>query len=190
MGLIASTFLRGLGVVVPVALTIWIVVWLVMSTERLLRVVFLFFLPADYYLPGLGFALGIGIIYATGILVQVFVIKQLWEAFDRLFQRIPLVKTVYHAISDFLGFFSQKPGAGAKVVRVDVLDGSHLIGFVTDESADIIEGDGLIAVYLPMSYQMGGYTLLVERKRVTAIDVNVEAAMRYVLTAGIQGRGA
>ena len=100
MGSIASTFLRGLGVVVPVGLTIWIVMWLVISIETVLRSVFEFLLPADYYFPGLGFALGIAVIYGTGVLVQVFIIRQVFEWFDGLLARIPLVKTVYNAISD------------------------------------------------------------------------------------------
>ena len=194
MSPIASTFLRGLSVIVPVGLTIWIIVWLAISIETLLRRVFVFVLPEEYYLPGLGFALGVAIIYATGVLVQVFIVKQIWEALQRLLERIPLVKTVYSAISDFFGFFSQQPDSGSMVVKVELVSGASLIGFVTDDAVDLgasAAGAGhRVAVYFPMSYQMGGYTLLVDADRVEPFDIPVEEAMRYVLTAGIQGRGA
>ena len=188
---ITSTFLRGLGVVLPLALTVWIVVWLAIGTETLLRPLFLLVLPESYYLPGLGLVFGLVIIYAAGVLVQVFVVKRLWEAVLGVIERIPLVKTVYTAISDFFAFFSSGPAEGAStVVGVDVGNGASLIGFVTDSSPTLIDGagSGRIAVYMPMSYQIGGYTLLVPEKSVTPLDLGPEEAMRLVLTAAIQGR--
>ena len=188
---IAKTFIRGLGVVVPVVLTIWLLVSLANGTETLLREVFLWFFPADLYLPGLGVLLGIAVVFAAGILVQVFLLRQLFDWSERLIERIPLVKTIYHAISDFLGFFSSGvEGRSSKVVTIDVGNDARLIGFVTDRSPDFLDavGSDLITVYLPMSYMVGGYTLLVPQSRVTESTLSVEEAMRYALTAGIQRR--
>ena len=66
-----------------------------------------------------------------------------------------------------------------------------LIGFVTDESPSGLAEPGdepRVAVYLPLSYQIGGFTMLLPRSRLTARDIGVEEAMRLVLTAGIQRR--
>ena len=189
---LTSTLLRGLGVIVPVVLTAWIIIWLAVNTEALLKPVFELLIPQNYYLPGLGLILGLLIIYATGVLVQLFVVKRLWEALQRIFERIPLVKTLYTAISDFLEFFSRPKSEGSTVVGVDMGHDALLIGFITDESPaatlNIKDGPDRIAVYLPMSYQVGGYTLLVPRERITKLDLAVEDAMRLVLPAGIQGR--
>lgn len=189
---LTSTLLRGLGVILPVVLTAWIIIWLAVNTEALLKPVFELLLPQSYYLPGLGLIFGLLIIYATGIVVQLFIVKRLWEALERIFERIPLVKTLYTAISDFLEFFSRPKSEGSTVVSVDMGNDALLIGFVTDESPattlNIADGLDRIAVYLPMSYQVGGYTLLVPLERVTKLDLAVEDAMRLVLTAGIQGR--
>ena len=188
---ITSTFLRGLGVILPVVLTIWIVIGLAVGTEALLRPIFLLFLPDAYYLPGLGLLFGLVVVYAVGVLVQVFVVARLWEALRSLFERIPLVKTVYTAISDFFEFFSRGPTEGAStVVSVEIADGASLIGFVTDTAPTHIDvaDAGRIAVYLPMSYQIGGYTLLVSPDKVTPLDLAPEEAMRLVLTAAIRGR--
>ena len=194
MGQLTSTFLRGLGVVLPLALTTWILVWFVTGTESLLRPMFTFFIPAEYYVPGLGLVLGVIVVYAAGVGVQLFVIKRIWEALERLLERIPLVKTVYSAINDFFDFFSRnRSGDAATVVSVDVGGGALLIGFVTDDAPRAMNVSGSsedrIAVYLPMSYQIGGYTLLVTKDKVTELDLGVEEAMRMVLTAGIGGRG-
>jgi len=193
MSHITSTFLRGLGAVLPAALTVWIVIWLAASTEALLRPVFLFLLPERYYLPGLGFVLGVVVIYAVGVLVQTFVIGRLWEALMRLFEGVPLVKTVYSALSDFFDFFSRRrPTQGSSVVSVDLLDNdTRLIGFITDDAPESLTEPGMdapVAVYLPLSYQIGGFTLLIPRSRLTPLDIGVEEAMRLVLTAGIQRR--
>jgi uncharacterized membrane protein len=76
------------------------------------------------------------------------------------------------------------------VVSVEVGGGASLIGFVTDSAPTLIDpaGGGRIAVYMPMSYQIGGYTLLVPEDKVTPLDLAPEAAMRLVLTAAIQNR--
>ena len=71
---------------------------------------------------------------------------------------------------------------------------AQVIGFVTQDDArelGIVPGTGeLVAVYFPMSYQIGGYTALVPRARVTPLDIPVEAAMRMVLTGGVSGAAA
>ena len=67
----------------------------------------------------------------------------------------------------------------------------QLIGFMTSTAPDALSRAGVpgerVAVYLPMSYQIGGYTLYVERERIIPLDMDVEEAMRMVLTAGIAG---
>jgi len=191
---VTRTFLRGLGVILPVALTVWLLVWLAVATETLLKPLFVFFLGERWYLPGLGLLTGLAVVYAVGVLVNIFVVKRLWEAFENLFARIPLVKTVFTAIKDFFEFFSSSPAEDhATVVRVDMGQDSFLIGFVTDASpsTNTLDGDGIerVAVYLPLSYTIGGYTLMVPRGRVTPLDMKAEDAMRLVLTAGIQKRG-
>ncbi|MCZ6666218.1 MAG: DUF502 domain-containing protein [Gammaproteobacteria bacterium] len=187
---VTTTFLRGLGVVLPVALTVWILVWLAQAAETMLQPVFMLMLPEQYYLPGLGVVLGVLIIYAAGVLVQLFVINKIWEALQGLFERIPLVKTVYSAISDFFDFFSRpRSDDGSTVVSVDIGGDALLIGFITADVPSSINIPGTtgerVAVYLPLSYQIGGYMLLVARDRVTPLEIGVEEAMRMVLTAGI-----
>jgi uncharacterized membrane protein len=66
-----------------------------------------------------------------------------------------------------------------------------LIGFVTQEHANTLGiggGDDLVAVYLPMSYQIGGYTIYIPRSRLAETELSVEQAMRVVLTGGVRGK--
>ena len=191
MSHITTTFLRGLGVVLPLSLTIWFVVWLAVTTESLLRSVFLVILPEGIYLPGLGLIFGIVMVYGVGVLAQIFFLQSLWRHARNLLDRIPLVKTVYTAISDFYQFFSSGPADGAaRVVSVDVSDDVSVIGFVTGPSPSFMDqgGSRRIAVYFPMSYQIGGYTLMVPEDRVSPLDIGVEDAMRVILTASVRSR--
>ncbi|XOV83290.1 MAG: DUF502 domain-containing protein [bacterium] len=186
---IAGTFFRGLTGVLPIALTLWLTVWVITTTEGLLRKLFIYILPDNFYFPGLGIAFALVLIFLTGLLMQMFVFKKLWEWFEAWLERVPLVKTVYQSVNDFFGFFSSNVSDKAsKVASVDLGNGAKLVGFITDESLQAFaeEGQDRVAIYLPMSYQVGGYTLLVPRSQVEILDIPVEQAMRFVLTAGIR----
>lgn len=192
MKALVATFFRGLSVILPIALTIWVVAWLAMGTERLLRNVLMWFLPQDIYVPGLGVALGIAFIFVAGLLAQVFLLRRIWDWMESLFARIPGVKLIFNAIRDFVEFFSGSDidEETARVVTIDTGNDLRLVGLLTDNNPpfQLGEGSDLIAVYLPMSYNVGGYTVLVPRSRIQDSDLSVEEAMRYALTAGIQKR--
>jgi uncharacterized membrane protein len=111
---------------------------------------------------------------------------------EELLLRVPVVKTVYSAIRDMTRLVNtdKKKGDLDRVVTLDYGPGK-LIGFVTQEHANTIGiggGEDMIAVYLPMSYQIGGYTLYVSRSKVHETDLTVEQAMRIVLTGGVRGK--
>ncbi len=192
MSQITTTFLRGLTAVVPVALTLWVVIWLARAMESLFKPLFLLLLPEQYYLPGLGLVLVVAGIYTVGVLVNSFLLGRLWSGIQSVFEGLPLVKTVYNALRDFVDFFSRRPADGTFVVSVDLFDNdARVVGFVTDETPEkLVEAgvEGQVAVYVPLSYQIGGVTLLLPRSRLTALDIGAEEAMRLVLTAGIQRR--
>ena len=71
-------------------------------------------------------------------------------------------------------------------VWVTVADGIRMVGLVTDPNLE----EGCVLVYLPMSYQLGGYMLAVNKDQLTELDMTVENALRFVMTAGIQRTAA
>ena len=111
-------------------------------------------------------------------------------AWERLIERIPVVKTIYGASRDFMKLLpaGRKRRDLRRVVMARFGD-VQVVGFVTRDDASelgIVESrDDMLAVYFPMSYQIGGYTALVPRSRVVPLDLTVEAAMRMVLTGGL-----
>jgi uncharacterized membrane protein len=192
---LTTTFLRGLGVVLPIALTLYLVVWIARGAEALLAPLALLFIPERYYIPGSGVMLGLLLIYLAGLLVQLFVIRWLVRLGQRILERTPLVKSVYNALNDFVAYVSRRPSEDAsRVVSVRLTDDLSVIGFITDPDPSRLRAEGdppdRVAVYLPMSYQVGGYTALLPRDRLRQLNLPVEDAMRLVLTAGVTRRTA
>ena len=187
-----NSMVRGLVVVLPMALTAWLLWWLGTSVESLLHQVIVLFVPEDKYRPGMGIVAAVLLLIAAGTLVNAFIVRRLLAAWERLMDRIPIVKSVYGAVRDFVQML---PASGERrelrrVVLVRFGD-AVAIGFVTRDDAGELglgpAGDGAVAVYFPMSYQIGGYTLLVPRARVEPLDLPIESAMRMVLTGGMSG---
>ena len=108
---------------------------------------------------------------------------------NRVVQKIPLISSVYSAISDIITVFSiGKNSELSAVVSVDTGNGFRQIGFVTGESAGdrLFPGQDRVGVYLPMSYQIGGFTMYVQRDQIEPLDISIEEAMRIALTGGAQ----
>jgi uncharacterized membrane protein len=148
-------------------------------------------IPDTAYWPGLGLAAGLALLYATGLAVNAYVVRRALRVSDELFARIPVVKTLYVAIRDFMRFFpSSGKGSDLKRVVLVPFGPGKAIGFVTAESSSalgVAEGGDTVAVYLPMSYMVGGYTVFLPRESLEPTTLSVEAGMRIALMGGVQG---
>ena len=187
-----SALVRGLVVVLPIGLTLWLLWWLGSSTESLLQQVITLVIPAEHYRPGMGIIAAVALLLGAGTLVNALIVRRMLAAWERFLDRIPVVKTIYGAIRDFTKLL---PADGRRrdlkrVVLARVGD-ARFVGFVTRDDASelgiVKHEDALVAVYFPMSYQIGGYTALLPRTSIQPLDMPVEAAMRLVLTGGLSG---
>jgi uncharacterized membrane protein len=189
---LSGAMLRGLVVVLPIGLTVWLLWWLGSSAESLLRQPILLLLPEQYYVPGMGIVAGLVLLLAAGTMVNALIVRQLLASWEAFLDRIPVVKTIYGAIRDFTKLL---PAGGKrsdlKPVVLATFGDARLVGFVTRDDASelgiVPRADDLVAVYFPMSYQIGGYTVLLPRDRIAPLDMSVETAMRLVLTGGVSG---
>ena len=191
MNALGKLFLKGLAVVIPIALTLAILWWIATGAERLMGAVLKFTLPEGWYVPGMGLVSGLALIALIGLLSHVLIFQKLFGIGDAIFHRLPLIKTIYTAIKDFIGYLSpDKANEMGKVVLVQLPGQSfQLIGFVTREKFDDLPfkpaAEDPVAVYMPMSYQIGGYTLFLPRSALTPLDIPFEQAMRLVLTGAV-----
>lgn len=185
----------------PLALTLYFIFWLLTLLERTMQPLLELLIPVSWYFPGLGILVGFVLLYAAGIVVNAYVVKHIIEYSGRIMERIPLVKSLYSALRDFTDLLTtERNQPPQSVVSMDVGNNTHMIGFVTGANAGaaLFRDNGLsdngfrdngecelVGVYFPMSYQIGGYTLYVERSRLRVLDIGFEDAMRLVLTGGV-----
>jgi len=189
-----SALMRGLVVVLPIGFTIWLLWWIGSTMESLLRRLILLAVPAEHYLPGMGIVAALLLLLAAGTLFNALIVQSALATWERFLDRIPVVKTIYGATRDFVRLLPTGKRSDLRRVVLARFGEARVIGFVTQDDASelgIVEAkDDLVAVYFPMSYQIGGYTALVPRSRIEPLDIPVEAAMRLVLTGGISGAAA
>lgn len=191
---IARTFISGLVTLLPVLITLAILIWLVKTGDAVLGAMVNFVTPGEVHSPGLGLIVAIGVIFGTGLLMEGILFRRLLNWAEEWINRIPLVKTIYGPARDLMGLLSKSSDKKFSKVVMARLPGTPIqaLGFVTVEdfsSSPLKPGSDVIAVYLPMSYQIGGYTLFLPRDCLTAVDMSLEDAMRFVVTAGMSRSG-
>ncbi len=199
-------FFHGLIALLPIIITVYLLFLLAWWAEDTMRGIITIVLPnpdpeqldpgeqlpAFRYYPGMGLALAVILIFGFGLLLNAYLVKRLYIWSEATMQRIPIIKSIYGATKDFLGYFSSvRRQEMSQVVMVTLPNSeSKLLGLVTRESfedmPDGLGGEDHIAVYLPMSYQIGGYMLILPRAHVQPIDMSIEDCLRFVVTAGIR----
>jgi len=187
---LGTVFLQGLMAILPIALTVYLVYWLAASAESVLGKAMRFVISDDYYVPGAGVLAGFLITLGIGVLLRIWLFRRLFALGETLLEEIPGVKSLYGSIRDVVGLFdASRQKEFDKTVMVTLAnENMRLMGLVTREDfADLPDGIGdeqTVAVYLPMSYQLGGFTVMVPRAQVTPVDMRIDQAMQFVLTAG------
>ncbi len=187
---LAKTFIRGLAVLIPLVLTLYLVGWSLYSLESVVRTGLTLLIPEQYYPPGMGIAATFILIFLTGILMESSISQKIFGWFESLLEAIPVVGAVYAALKDFFAYFSMDEKDKASQVVLLTLPGTEqeVLGLLTNNSPHTkIDGisEESLAVYLPMSYQLGGYTLLVPPESVRRVEMPVEDALKFILTAGV-----
>ena len=180
-------FFRGLISFLPVGLTIYVLYLFVTWVEGLAMGV-LRPITGEFYLPGLGIMLGTVLIVVLGFLISQPFMTRMLSWVELPFTNLPLVKSIYASLKSFADYFSPHERDAQQVVLLRK-PGSEIstIGLVTRQNLSDLPLDAPtrqhLAVYLPMGYMIGGYTVFVPRDWVQVLDMSVEEAMRSSLTA-------
>ncbi|OOZ38683.1 hypothetical protein BOW53_14650 [Solemya pervernicosa gill symbiont] len=188
---LSRTLLTGFITLLPIVLTIYLLYWLAMTSEELMGGLLKRVLVEDIYFPGLGMLVGVVVVFFVGLMMNAYLVRQLFGLGEKLLYQLPLIKSVYRAFRDFFDFFSPKKEGLGQVVAV-TFKGIELVGFITQDDPQRLppsfrDRDSVL-VYLPMSYMVGGYTILVSRDDLRPLQMSRDEAMRFVLTAGITGQ--
>ena len=186
---LSQYFFRGLITALPLGLTVYLLyVFLSWSESVAMQLIRPFI--GRLYVPGMGLLLGITGIILLGMLMSQRGMGKLLSLVELPFTNLPVVKSIYSSFKSFADYFSpQRNQTTQQTVVALKLPGQplELVGLVTRQSvgdlpAGFLQGDRA-AVYLPMGYMIGGYTVFVPRDWVQPIDMSVEEAMRSALFA-------
>jgi uncharacterized membrane protein len=183
-----GTFLKGLLAFLPVFLTVYCAYafahWLNDVSNRAVQ----WLAPGLPDVPGLGIVLGTIAIFALGVLVSSRLTRWIYKWIESPLRHLPVIKDLYSALKQLTVLLAPQDQENmGKVVSVKhpQLE-MKMVGLMmrndVDDLDDAIASPGMVAVYLPMSYQIGGYTVFVPREWVTVVDMPVETAMKNALT--------
>lgn len=180
-------FFRGLITFLPLALTVYVLFLFVAWTESIAMWLIRPFI-GSFYLPGLGIVLGASLILGLGFLISQPYTSRLLSWIELPFTNLPVIKSIYSSLKNFADYFAPHEKDAQQVVLLR-MPGNELsiVGLVTRQSMHglpkgLAELDQ-VAVYLPMGYMIGGYTVFVPRSWTTPLNMSVEEAMRSSLIA-------
>lgn len=190
---IIKYFLQGLLYITPIAVTIYVIVFIFTWVDGLLRGLAIFEEGAfsEYSFPGIGILVILAGVTLVGFLGQRLLTAPLISAVESLLERAPLVKLVYSSVKDLLSAFVGKDRKFDQPVLVQ-LDNNNVIerlGFVTSNDMSSLGAPGKIAVYMPSSYGMLGELVVVPHDHITPLDANSTEVMKFIVSGGITKMG-
>jgi len=191
--LINKNILTGLITLLPVIMTLYLLYWFVVTTETILGGVIQSLTSEAFYKPGMGVVAGLVVAFLVGLVMHTIIARKLLSSIERLVKRVPVIKSIYLSIRDLLDYFSsEKQNDFEQVVSVTIGEtGMQVIGLVTQADMSKMP-QGLnqkdnVLVYIPMSYGIGGFAVIVPRTSTKPLKMSMEDAMRFTLTAGVTG---
>ncbi|UCD10768.1 MAG: DUF502 domain-containing protein [Nitrospinaceae bacterium] len=189
----SKSIIAGLVTLLPAVLSLYLTYWMAVTAESALGGLIRGVLPENLYWPGMGLLAGIVVVFTVGLLMSTYVMQRVFAKGEKLLYHMPIIKSVYRATRDFFVYFSPTGQKGFEQVVAVTVGGTQMqvVGFVTQAvpkhlPSGFQENDHVL-VYLPLSYMIGGYAVLVPRSLVRPIDMSMEEAMRFTLTAGVTG---
>lgn len=194
---LTRALLTGLTLLLPVVLSLQVALWLITTLEGWLKSLWEIALPEQWYVPGLGAIALLLLATGIGLSTRVWLLGRLWKMPGLLLEKVPVISYIYNTIKDFVDMMGGKNFSEQSVVWVTLPQAqARLLGIITKRGADKdsrlaqLIGDDELAVYLPMSYQAGGYMIIVKESQVERVDMEPGDALRLIMSAGLGQRVA
>ena len=175
MNWLIKNFLRGLVIVVPIAVTVYLLIQAFWTLDRLIQMRY----------PGLGVAVLFAATIAIGALASNFIGRRLFGVAEKLFTKAPIVRIIYAAIKDLLEAFVGNKRRFDRPVVVRVGEEVKMFGFITQDDLGALAAAGDVAVYVPFSYTWDGCLLVVPKTRVQPLAADSANVLALVVSGGV-----
>jgi len=186
---IRNNFIAGVVVLIPIGITIYLTLFLISISSKILpkEINPNHYLP--YNIPGLEILIAIILITLIGWLSLSFLGKRLLSAFNNVLQKIPILRTIYSAIVQMTETFTKTNKGKKNVVLVEYpRKGSWAVGFATKENEGEISNKTnkkLINVFVPTTPNpTSGFLLMFPKEDVIYLDLSFEEASKFIVSAG------
>ncbi|MDY3547939.1 DUF502 domain-containing protein [Riemerella anatipestifer] len=184
LGLFLRSFLQGLVIIGPVAATVWIIWYIISSIDNIIPSI------AEKF-PGLIFILVISGTALIGWLGNKFLLGRiLVDSMDYLLEHTPGIKFIYSSLKDVMSSFVGDKKKFNRPVLIKTNDSPEVwrVGFLTQKEVSVMGLQEHVSVYLPHSYAVSGWVVLVESKNVKMLEnINAADAMKFAVSGGVAG---
>ncbi len=145
-------------------------------------------IPID--IPGLGLLTVLLVTTAFGYMANNMFSKTLIDSINKLIQKIPLAGFIYTSINDLVDAFVGDKKKFDQPVLVPFDEHGHLMkpGFITQSDLDTMGLPGMVAVYLPHSYNFSGNLFLIEKSKLILLKGKNTDIMKYIVSGGVSGK--
>ena len=194
MGPLRKWLFAGLLVVLPVAITAWVIQWIVGTLDQTLLILPVAWHPDRLFgihIPGLGVVLALGILLLVGAVTSNFIGRRLLSWSDRVFNRIPVVRSIYSGVKQVSDSLLATDGQSFRqaVMLEFPQPGIWSIGFVTGRPAGEVAGHlpgDTVGVFIPLTPNpTAGHFILVPAGQVIELEMSVEEALKYIISMGM-----
>jgi|TARA_B100002051_G_C16735155_1_gene640810 Uncharacterized conserved protein len=186
---IRNYFIAGIVVLIPIGITLYLTIFFVSISSKILpkEINPNHYLP--YNIPGLEILISLILITLIGWLSLSFLGKRLLDLFNNVLKRIPILRTIYSAIGQMTESFTSTDKEKKNVVLVEYpRKGSWAVGFATKENQGEISdktGKKLINVFVPTTPNpTSGFLLMFPKDEVIFLDLTFEEASKFIVSAG------
>ncbi|MDD4862729.1 MAG: DUF502 domain-containing protein [Alishewanella agri] len=192
MKIVVRSLLKGLAIVLPLIITIELLRWLLTTIESALAPVVQLLIPANWYLPGTAILCFVIACAVIGFSSRWAGVNWLWQLPGKVLMKLPGSKQIYGMLQDLIDVMAGKNFSDGSVVMVKLPSSEiELIGIVTkqggqaeDRMSSLMQEEQL-AVFIPMAYNVGGYTIIVPRSCTRSLDMKPAEALQLVLSGGL-----
>lgn len=184
-GHLIQHFFQGILILAPIFFTGYAIYWIFQELDSFIQID----IPHVGIIPGLGVLLIIIGITVVGYLSSSFILGRLFDFFDRLMEKTPLIRYLYGSIKDVFDAFIGEKRKFDRPVLVSIYSPDVWeLGFITQEDTSRFGLLDSIAVYVPMSYAISGKVYFVKRTLVKPVhELSAGEAMKFLLSGGVTG---
>ena len=184
-----NNFIAGVVVLIPIGITLYLTLFIIKVSSKLIpkEINPNHYLP--YNIPGLEILIAVLLITIIGWLSLSFIGKRLFNLFESVLNKIPIIRTIYSAVEQLIETFTKSKSDKKTVVLIEYpRKGVYAVGFATKENTGEIKnkaGKELINVFVPTTPNpTSGFLLMFPKDEVIYLDLSFEEASKFIVSAG------